>query len=82
MLLRGRPVLLLESSGERVTTLPDLPPATAQRALKLAVEHAGGSQRRLRLSQWNGEPILSSPAAPLLEAVGFRREVLDYIWDA
>jgi ATP-dependent helicase Lhr and Lhr-like helicase len=82
VLLRGRPVLLLESGGERVTALPDQPAATAKRALKLAVEHAGGGQRRLTLSQWNGEPILTSPAAPLLEELGFRREALDYIWDA
>jgi ATP-dependent Lhr-like helicase len=81
VLLRGRPVLLLETGGERVTTLPDLPPATLRRALKLAVEHIGRSVRRLTLSQWNGQPVLDSPAAPLLEEVGFRREALLYIWE-
>ena len=81
VLLRGRPVLLLETGAERVTVLPDLPAATQRRALGLAVEHAGHSLRRLTLSQWNREAILESPAAPVLEGLGFRREALVYIWE-
>ena len=81
VLLRGRPVLLLETGGERLTTLPDLSPETLKRALKLAVEHIGQTERRLTLGTWNGEPILDSPAAPLLEEVGFRREALIYVWE-
>ncbi len=80
VLLRGRPVLLLETGGERLTTLPELPSEPLRRALKLAVEHAGHSLRRLTLGQWNGEPILDSPVAPFLEAIGFRREALVYVW--
>jgi ATP-dependent Lhr-like helicase len=79
VLLRGRPVLLLETGGERATSLSDLPFDTLKRALKLAVEHIASAQRRLILSQWNGDPILESPAAPLLEEVGFRREALVYV---
>jgi len=81
VLLRGRPVLLLETGAERVTALPHLPAATLKRALRLAAEHAGNSLRRLTLSQWNGEAILESPAAPVLEELGFRREALVYIWE-
>ena len=89
VLLRGRPVLLLETGGERVTTLPGvansskagLPPDTLRRALKLAVEHVGRAPRRLTLKEWNGEPILGSTAAPILEELGFRREALVYVWD-
>jgi ATP-dependent Lhr-like helicase len=81
VLLRGRPALLLETGGERVTALPDLPPDTLKRALKLAVEHTGATLRRLTLSRWNGELILESPAPPLLEEIGFRREALVYIWE-
>jgi ATP-dependent Lhr-like helicase len=81
VLLRGRPVLLLEIGAERVTVLPDLPATTLRRALELAVEQAGRSLRRLTLSEWNGEAILESPAAPVLEGLGFRREALVYIWD-
>jgi ATP-dependent Lhr-like helicase len=81
VLLRGRPVLLLEPGAQRVTALPDLPEAAAQRALALAVEQVAGGVRRLSLSLWNGAPIVDSPAAPLLEGVGFRREALEYVWD-
>jgi ATP-dependent Lhr-like helicase len=81
VLLRGKPVLLLESGGERLTTMPDLPPATLRRALKLVVDQIGGSSRRLTLSQWNDQLVLDSPAAPLLEELGFRREALVYIWE-
>jgi ATP-dependent Lhr-like helicase len=81
VLLRGRPVLLLETGGERLTTLPDLPPDTLRRAIKLAVDHVGAAQRRLVLSQWNGGPILENPEAAILERIGFRREALVYIWD-
>jgi ATP-dependent Lhr-like helicase len=79
VLLRGRPVLLLEIGGKRLTTLLDLSPNTLHRALKLAVEHVGGQQRRLTLSQWNGELVLDSAVAPVLERLGFRREALDYV---
>jgi ATP-dependent Lhr-like helicase len=80
VLLRGRPVLLLETGGERVTTLPDLSAGTLKEALKLTVDQVGGTTRRLTLSEWNGEPILEAPLAPLLEELGFRREALVYVW--
>jgi ATP-dependent Lhr-like helicase len=81
VLLSGRPVLLLEAGGERATALADLPYPTLKQALSRAVEHIGRTERRLILSEWNGEPILNSPAALLLEEVGFRREALVYIWE-
>jgi ATP-dependent Lhr-like helicase len=81
VLVRGRPVLLLELGAERVTSLPDTPHDTLHRALALAVEHAGQSQRRLMVKTWNGEPVLDSRGVPLLEGVGFRREALVYVWD-
>jgi hypothetical protein len=81
VLLRGRPVLLLETGAERITALPDLPMGTLSRALRVALEQAGRSLRRLTLSQWNGEPILESPVAPVLEGLGCRREALVYLWE-
>ncbi|MFN2243871.1 MAG: hypothetical protein ACK2U2_16370, partial [Anaerolineae bacterium] len=81
VLLRGRPVLLLETGGERATSLPDLPPGTLRRALEAAAGHLGATLQRLTLREWNGQAILDSPAAPLLEEVGFRREALVYLWE-
>ena len=82
VLLRGRPVLLLEAGGERLVTLPHLPSETLRRALRLAVQHVGTGQRRLTLRHWNGEPVLDSAVAPLLEREGFRREALVYVWES
>jgi ATP-dependent Lhr-like helicase len=82
VLLRGRPVLVLETGGERLRTLPDLPPGTLQRALQTAMDHLGAPLRRLTVKEWNGQAVLDSPVAPLLEAVGFRREALVYIWES
>ncbi len=81
VLLRGRPVLLLETGGERLTVLPGHAGGALKQALKAAVAHASRWQRRLTLSEWNGQPILENPLAPLLEEVGFRREALVYVWD-
>jgi ATP-dependent Lhr-like helicase len=80
VLLRGRPVLLLERGAARVTVLDGLPPGTAVQALALAAGHAAAG-RRLLIREWNGELILESAAAPLVEEAGFRREMLDYVWD-
>jgi ATP-dependent Lhr-like helicase len=81
VLLRGRPVLLLEAGGARLTSLPELPVDTVKQALRLAVEGAAAERRRLAVAEWNGEAVLDSPLAPLLEEVGFRREMLVYVWD-
>jgi ATP-dependent Lhr-like helicase len=81
VLLRGRPVLLLETGGERLAVFGGLSTSTLKEALKLAVEHVGRWQRRLTLGEINGEPVLESSVAPLLEEVGFRREALVYVWD-
>jgi len=69
------------AGAEEVIVLGGLPDETAERALRLAVEHVGAGLRRFSLRQWNGESILDSPAAPLLERLGFRREALVYIWE-
>ena len=79
VLLRGRPVLLLEAGAGRVAALDGLPPGTARQALALAAGHAAAG-RRLVLREWNGGLILEGDAAPLVEEAGFRREMLDYVW--
>ena len=79
VLLQGRPVLLLETGGERLTSLPGLPPRTLKRALQLALDHTGPALGRLAIAEWNGAPVLDSAVAPLLEEIGFRREALVYI---
>jgi hypothetical protein len=81
VLLRGKPVLLLESGGQRLTIEASLPLKTQRQALKLVMAHAGLALRRVTIDQCNGQLVLESPAALLLEEVGFRREALVYVWD-
>jgi len=73
-------VLLLERGAGRVTVLEGLPDGTARQALALAAGHAAAG-RRLLLREWNGELILESAAVPVVEEAGFRREMLDYVWE-
>jgi ATP-dependent Lhr-like helicase len=82
VLLRGKPVLLLELGAERVTTLLGLQAESVRRALALALEHLGQSQRRVTVSKWNDQPVFETAVAPLLEGLGFRREALVYVWEA
>jgi hypothetical protein len=72
-------VLLLERGAGRVSVLQGLPAGTARQALALAAGHAGAGHRLL-VREWNGELILESAAASLVEEAGFRREMLDYVW--
>jgi hypothetical protein len=54
---------------------------TIKEALRRVVEHLGPASRRLVVAEANGEAVLDGPLAPLLEAVGFRREALVYVWE-
>jgi hypothetical protein len=80
VLLRGRPILLLELGGERLTGLPDLPASTLKRALQLAIDHLSG-QGQVTVKEWNGSPIIDSPTVPILEEMGFYRDALIYVHD-
>ena len=89
VLLRGRAVLLLETAAQKLTVLAhpqdpvqyDLPPDTLKRALRVAARHIGEQMPGLTLSECNGESILDSPVAPVLEEIGFRRDGLVYVWE-
>lgn len=86
VLRRGQPILLLENA-ERVTTMPGIEEAVIGRAMRLCIEHLtapGGlasRPRRITLTMWDGQPVLDSSAATLLESLGFRREALAMVWE-
>jgi ATP-dependent Lhr-like helicase len=70
----GRPVLIVEGHGRRLTGLasasePELIAATA-----LVPTLAGPSRRVLKVETYNLAPTLASPAAPWLAAAGFVRD--------
>ncbi len=75
----GRPLLVIEQHGKRLTSLPiataeDL--AEAVRLVPEIVKRAGSrnSRHRLTVETWNGEPAGSSAGRQLLESAGFVRD--------
>ena len=61
--------------------------AAAAGALALAAPGAaaepksGALPTRVLVSTWNGAPPVGGEGQALLEGLGFRREVLDMVWD-
>jgi ATP-dependent Lhr-like helicase len=74
----GRPVLLVEQQGKRLTALPsasreDVLAATA--CLPGIFDHGRGlSGHKLTVEEWNGRPVTASEGRELLEAAGFVRD--------
>jgi ATP-dependent Lhr-like helicase len=72
----GRPVLLVEQNGKRLTTpasatADDVAQAVALLPPTLAAGRRPGVGRKLSVAEWNGEPATASPGRAYLEAAGF-----------
>jgi ATP-dependent Lhr-like helicase len=70
----GRPVLIIEAFGKRLTGLPSADPAEIAAALALLPSLAGPARRILKVETYNGTPSLASPVAGRLEEIGFVRD--------
>ena len=76
----GRPILLLGSAGREITTLSTLEEAELRQALHALlplVQGVGGMARprsKLKVEAWDGESVVRSSVAPLLQEMGFQRE--------
>jgi len=79
VLRAGRPLLLVEQQGKKLTALPsasreDIVQATSclpgifERNRSLTMRH------KVTVEEWNGQPVTTSPGRELLEAVGFVRD--------
>ncbi len=80
LVLRGGvPILAVENRGARLTPLVDLDRAGRREALALLPEllRREPRVRRIRVQEWDGTPILTSPAHEDLEALGFMRDDLE-----
>ncbi len=82
VLSRGLPVLLVEDSGDRMTTTQGTDEGLQRRAVEAWLAHLAGFERRVLVTQWNGAPALNGPGQPLLEAAGFYREYPGMGWSA
>jgi len=79
VLRAGRPMLLVEQQGKKLTALP----SSSQDELRLAVaalpgilDRRRGSQvkHKLTVEEWNGQPVTTTPGKEMLEAAGFVRD--------
>jgi ATP-dependent Lhr-like helicase len=75
----GRPVLVIEQHGKRLTSLPSSAAEDLREAVRLVpeiVKRAGSSNSRHRLTveAWNGEAAAASSGRQLLESAGFVRD--------
>jgi ATP-dependent Lhr-like helicase len=68
---RGRPVVVFEDNGSRITAAPEASADQIGRSLQAYVARPGAA-RRIVVAQWNGLPVLHSDGEPLLRAAGFR----------
>jgi ATP-dependent Lhr-like helicase len=70
----GRPVLVIEAYGKRLSALASAAQSEVHDALSRVVELAGYRRQVLKVETYNGEPAWNSPAASRLAALGFVRE--------
>ncbi len=70
----GRPVLIIEAHGKRITALPWASDSDTNSALNLLTSFAGPARRILKVETYNGEPAALSPAAGRLAELGFVRD--------
>jgi len=74
VLCDGRPILIIESHGKRLTGIPWASQIDVDSALGLLLNLAGPRRRILKVETYNGEPAAESPAAPRLTGLGFVRD--------
>jgi ATP-dependent Lhr-like helicase len=74
VLCAGRPVLIIEAHGKRLTGLGSASEAELKAALALLPVLAGPSRRALKVESYNAAATLASPAAPWLADLGFVRD--------
>jgi ATP-dependent Lhr-like helicase len=74
VLCGGRPVLIIEASGRRLTGLASASEPELRAALGLLTRLARPPRRVLKVETYNGAATLASPAAPWLADLGFVRD--------
>jgi len=83
VLRAGRPVLLIEQQGRRLTALPSASRddvAAAVGCLPALCDGTGYPRQRvaprhkLTVDEWNGRPVTATEGRELLEAAGFVRD--------
>jgi hypothetical protein len=72
VMANGRPVLVVEDGGVRMTVPGEVEAGVVQRAVETYL-HRPGATRRMTVESWNGEDALGGPAEAILRPLGFSR---------
>ncbi len=83
----GRPVLLIEQQGKKLTPLASARPEDLAKAVALLPHILGKNQWRdikhkLVVETWNEQPVTSTPGKDMLAAAGFVRDYQSMAWYA
>jgi ATP-dependent Lhr-like helicase len=75
----GKPVLLIEQQGKRLTALPsasreDVAAAVAGLPAILDKNQGLAARHKLTVEEWNGQPVTATEGRELLETAGFVRD--------
>jgi ATP-dependent Lhr-like helicase len=75
----GRPVLLVEQQGKKLTALSsasreDLTLASSCLPGILDSDRSSGGRHKLTVEEWNGQPVTTTEGKELLESVGFVKD--------
>ncbi|MBI1832168.1 MAG: hypothetical protein HYR84_12050, partial [Planctomycetes bacterium] len=79
VLKAGRPILVIEQHGKRLTAMPsagsdDLTQAVARLPELLKLTPTSDVRHKLTVETWNDQPVTMTPGKDLLEQVGFVRD--------
>ena len=74
VLIAGRPILIVEAGGKRLTGLASASEPELRRAIAFLPTLATPARRVLKVETYNTAATLASPAAPWLAEVGFVRD--------
>jgi len=79
VLRAGKPILLIEQQGKRLTAVPNLPAEEIARAVALlpAILRTGGAagmRHKMVVETWNEQPVTTTEGREWLEQAGFVRD--------
>ena len=74
VMTNGRPVLIIEANGKRLTGLASASQPELHAALARVVELVGPGRQIIKVETYNGEPALQSSIASGLAELGFVRD--------
>ncbi|MGF1579145.1 MAG: DEAD/DEAH box helicase [Gemmataceae bacterium] len=82
VMIAGRPVLLVEQQGKKLTALPSASREHLAAGVKKLPElvrrdRALLAKHKMTVSEWNGQPVVTTEGRQLLEEAGFVRDLQD-----